>query len=168
MNQILIYCCCSRPPLRSSSQSFWLLTQRSRVRFPALPDFLSSSFTSRPTSLLASVVVSVLFLCLFVVYLKNAVVWDIMPCCYYKNISFARTYRLHHQVEKIKELQLILPAYIVPSSMFLCALVMEAIRPSESSVLTRATQCHILENDILPSHRRENLKSYIALTGWAL
>jgi hypothetical protein len=30
------------PPLRSSSQSFWL-TQRSRVRFPALPDFLSSS-----------------------------------------------------------------------------------------------------------------------------
>jgi hypothetical protein len=24
------------------------------------------------------------------------------------------------------------------------------------------------ENDILHSHRRENLKSYIALTGWAL
>jgi hypothetical protein len=31
------------PPLLSSSQSSWLLTQRSRVRFPALPDFLSSS-----------------------------------------------------------------------------------------------------------------------------
>ena len=30
-------------PLWSSSQSFWLLTQRSRVRSPALPDFLSSS-----------------------------------------------------------------------------------------------------------------------------
>jgi hypothetical protein len=28
--------------LCSSSQSFWLLTQRSRVRFQALPDFLSS------------------------------------------------------------------------------------------------------------------------------
>jgi hypothetical protein len=27
----------------SSGQSSWLLTQRSRVRFPALPDFLSSS-----------------------------------------------------------------------------------------------------------------------------
>jgi hypothetical protein len=25
--------------LWSSNQSFWLLTQRSRVRFPALPDF---------------------------------------------------------------------------------------------------------------------------------
>jgi hypothetical protein len=33
----------TRPPLWSSGQSFWLLTQRSRVRFPALPDFLSGS-----------------------------------------------------------------------------------------------------------------------------
>ena len=31
------------PPLWSSGQSFWLQLQRSRVRFPALPDFLSSS-----------------------------------------------------------------------------------------------------------------------------
>ena len=30
------------PPLWSSGQSFWLQIQRSRVRFPALPDFLSS------------------------------------------------------------------------------------------------------------------------------
>ena len=32
-----------RPPLWSSGQSCWLQIQRSRVRFPALPDFLSSS-----------------------------------------------------------------------------------------------------------------------------
>ena len=32
-----------RLPLWSSGQSFWLQIQRSRVRFPALPDFLSSS-----------------------------------------------------------------------------------------------------------------------------
>ena len=31
------------PALWSSGQSFWLQMQRSRVRFPALPDFLSSS-----------------------------------------------------------------------------------------------------------------------------
>jgi hypothetical protein len=31
-----------RPPLCSSGQSSWLLNQRSRARFPALPDFLSS------------------------------------------------------------------------------------------------------------------------------
>ena len=33
----------TRPPLWSSGQSFWLQIQRSWVRFPALPDFLSSS-----------------------------------------------------------------------------------------------------------------------------
>ena len=32
-----------RLPLWSSGQSFWLQIQRSRVRFPALPDFLSSN-----------------------------------------------------------------------------------------------------------------------------
>ena len=31
------------PPLWSSGQGFWLQIQRSRVRFPALPDFLSGS-----------------------------------------------------------------------------------------------------------------------------
>jgi hypothetical protein len=31
------------PPLWSSGQSFWLQIQRSRVRFPVLPDFLSSN-----------------------------------------------------------------------------------------------------------------------------
>ena len=34
---------CPRPPLWSSGQSFWLHIQRSRVRFLALPDFLSGS-----------------------------------------------------------------------------------------------------------------------------
>jgi hypothetical protein len=45
---------------------------------------------------------------------------------------------------------------------------MEAIRSSETSVLTRDTRCHIPEDGILHSHRREHLKSYIALTGWDL
>ena len=39
---IYIYVCIG-PSLWSSGQSFWLQIQRSRVRFPALPDFLSSS-----------------------------------------------------------------------------------------------------------------------------
>ena len=33
----------TRPPLWSSGHGFWLQIQRSRVRFPALPDFLSGS-----------------------------------------------------------------------------------------------------------------------------
>ena len=39
----MIHVAVLRPPLWSSGQSFWLQIQRSRVRFPALPDFLSSS-----------------------------------------------------------------------------------------------------------------------------
>jgi hypothetical protein len=37
---IIFYFSMSGPSLWSSGQSSWLLTQRSRVRFPALPDFL--------------------------------------------------------------------------------------------------------------------------------
>ena len=40
---IIIIIAYKGPPLWSSGQSFWLQIQRSRARFPALPDFLSSS-----------------------------------------------------------------------------------------------------------------------------
>jgi hypothetical protein len=43
-------------------------------------------------------------------------------------------------------------------------LKMEVIRPSETSVHTRSTRRQIPEDDILHSHRRENLKSYMCLT----
>jgi hypothetical protein len=39
---------------------------------------------------------------------------------------------------------------------------MEAIRSSETSVLIRATRCHFPEDDNHHTHRRENIKSYIA------
>jgi hypothetical protein len=44
----------------------------------------------------------------------------------------------------------------------------ESLRSSETSVLTSATRRNIPEDAILHSHRRENLKSYIALTDWTL
>jgi hypothetical protein len=46
--------------------------------------------------------------------------------------------------------------------------MLEIIRSSETSVLTSVTRRHIPGSGILHSHRRENLKSYIALAGWAL
>jgi hypothetical protein len=57
---------------------------------------------------------------------------------------------------------------VIPGSLIPSTLMMKTVRCSETSALTRATRRHIPEDDILHSHRRENFKSYIALTGWAL
>jgi hypothetical protein len=65
-------------------------------------------------------------------------------------------------------LQLLVTVNFVPSSPILSAMIMRAIRSSETSVVTRTTQCQIPDDSILNSYRRENLKSYIALTGWVL
>jgi hypothetical protein len=56
----------------------------------------------------------------------------------------------------------------VPSSPILVTLMMEELGSSKTSFPTRATRRNIPEDGIRPSNRRENLKSYIALTGWAL
>jgi hypothetical protein len=56
----------------------------------------------------------------------------------------------------------------VPISQILVTLMIEALSSSETSVLTRATRRNTPEYGILRSYRRENFKSYIALTGWAL
>jgi hypothetical protein len=65
-------------------------------------------------------------------------------------------------------LRLLVTVNVVPSSLILSTLMTEAIRSSETSVLTRATQRNIPEDGIFYSRRRESLRSYIALTGWAL
>jgi hypothetical protein len=80
--------------------------------------------------------------------MKNAVFWVVTPYGSSKDQRFGGTYRLYHQGDKNRR--------------------SEVIYSSETSVLTIAKLHNIPEDDILHSQRLENLKSYIALTGWAL
>jgi hypothetical protein len=75
--------------------------------------------------------------------------------------------RLIYTANKLQLYQMLV-AVNVPSSLILSTLVIQAIRSSETSVLTSATRRHIQKDGILHSHRRGNLNSYIALTGWTL
>jgi hypothetical protein len=60
--------------------------------------------------------------------------------------------------------RLLVTANVVPISLILVTLTMEALRSSETS----ATRLYIPEDAILHSDRRENPKSYITLIGWTM
>jgi hypothetical protein len=72
--------------------------------------------------------------------------WEMTPCGSYKYGRFGGSYRLHLQGARVRA------GYRAK---------MEAIRSSETSVLIRATRCHLPEDDNHHSHRRGHLKSYI-------
>jgi hypothetical protein len=84
--------------------------------------------------------------------MKNGVFWDVTPCGSSKNRRFGGTYCLHHQVDNT-----ILKYYsissqlasVIPSTMILATLIMEAVNSSETSVLTRTTRRNIAKDGIL-------------------
>jgi hypothetical protein len=90
------------------------------------------------------------------VTMMNTVFWDMMPCGSCKNRRFGGTYRLHHKDGKNQRaknvssvLQLLVAAYVVPTSLILSTRMMETIRTSETWVLTKATRRHIPEDAFL-------------------
>jgi hypothetical protein len=113
---------------------------------------------------------------------KNDVFWDVTPCGFVRidvseelRASIIRVARIDGLLGTkyffvfLRSLsRLLVSANVVPSSPILVTLIMEALGSSETSVLTRAPRRNIPEDAILHSHRRGNLKSYIALTGWTL
>jgi hypothetical protein len=70
--------------------------------------------------------------------------------------------------QELSVCRLLVTANVVPSSPNLVTLMLVALCSFETSALTRATRRNIPQDGILHSHRRENLKSYITLTGWTL
>jgi hypothetical protein len=80
-----------------------------------------------------------------------------------KNRCFGETLRPHHRgcIIFLRSLLLLLVIANGPSSPILVTLMMEALRSSEMSVLTRVTWRDIPADDIFHSHCRENLKYYI-------
>jgi hypothetical protein len=82
-----------------------------------------------------------------------------------RNRNISITYQMTHAAKKYL---LLVRADVVPSSSINVTLMMEALGSSETSVLTRAKRRNIPEYGILHSHRHENIRSYIALTGWTL
>jgi hypothetical protein len=64
--------------------------------------------------------------------------------------------------------QLLVTDNVVLSSQILVSLNMEAIRSPKRRFLQEPHKHDIPEDDILHSHSCENLRSYTALTGWAL
>jgi hypothetical protein len=93
-----------------------------------------------------------------------------------RHLAFARTNVSKKHISSIvqatiigeQQLRLLVTSNAVHSSPIFVTLMIEALRSSETSVLTRVTWRNTPEDGILHNHHSENLKSYIALTGWAL
>jgi hypothetical protein len=92
-------------------------------------------------------------------HLKIIIFWDVTPCSLLScKRRFGGTYRLHLQGRRnnFSRNQQVSRWKIISST-----LKMEAICSSETSVTNQeTTRRHIPEDDTLPNHRCENLKSY--------
>jgi hypothetical protein len=99
------------------------------------------------------------------VTMKHSVFWDVSSCTCL-NRRLGGTYRLHLQGSKIREQVTSVSRWQPPAHAgYLLAdfatIKMEAIRSSETSVRTRSTRHHILEDSILNTRKVIALEFYI-------
>jgi hypothetical protein len=80
--------------------------------------------------------------------MKNAVFWDVTHCDFCKNRRFREMYSFDHHGDRNRRARNFYTANTAPNSPILVTLMMEAIRSSETSVLIRSTQHHILVDGI--------------------
>jgi hypothetical protein len=83
--------------------------------------------------------------------MKNVVLLDVTQCSFENDVSEERNVHL----------QLLVTDNVVPSSLILSNLMMEAIRFSETLALTRATRNHIPEDGTLQRKFAGNSKSWM-------
>jgi hypothetical protein len=96
---------------------------------------------------------------------RNVVFLDVTSCGSCRNRRFGRTYRLLSPGRQKSAPSLVT---FMKETILSRTRGGVAICLSETSVVTTATRHNIPEDDILHSHCGENLKSYIALSGWTL
>jgi hypothetical protein len=82
------------------------------------------------------------------VTMMSIIFWEMTPCGSYKNRRFGGSYRLQSSTSRCLYKSLQLRSVTCSHS---CTLKMEAIRSWETSVLIRATRCHLPEDD---NHQR--------------